>query len=181
MKKPLRKVDNHKLKGSVDHLKYEIEMLKETSHALSDALNLDWEVNNALIESFVIHARGLITFLYYQPKKDDDVMASDYFDGGKWNEKIGSMPGILDSTLTRANKEVAHITTFRIGKRLVDKKWDHPKLTKEIFSKFKIFFDHVSESNMPPGYLEWFYSHYTTITKDAPKGRDLPNTARRST
>ena len=124
MGKSYRQLDNQILKGAVDHLMYELEMLKETSSTLSKQPELPWNVRNSLVESFVIHARGLIMFLYYLPTKDDDVMACDYFEEGVWEKNRGPITSILETALTRANKEVAHITTFRLGKKLVEKHWN---------------------------------------------------------
>lgn len=144
--------------GSIDHLRYELIMLKATSRVLSNQLNLEWEVKNALVESFVIHARGLIIFLYHSPKREDDVMACDYFAEGVWANISGSKPQILSATFNRASKEVAHITTFRIGRKLAEKHWNHQIITKEIFRIFQLFFNHVSASIMPDCYLDWFKS-----------------------
>lgn len=165
MDKSARKLNAIKLRESTDHLKYELEMLQATSYTLCNSSDLSWEVINALVESFVIHARALIMFLYSSPSKDDDVMACDYFDEGIWIEIIGPKSPFINCIETRANKEVAHITTFRLGKRLDEKEWDHPKITKEIFHLFQVFFEKVSDTYMPPGYMEWFSAHIASVRK----------------
>ena len=171
MGKPKTRLDDAILKGAVDHLKYEIAMLKETAGTLSQQPRLSWAVKNALVESWVIHARGLILFLYHSPAKEDDVMACDYFRDGTWEKHRRPIPGLLETTLTRANKEVAHITTFRIGKRLVDKQWDHNAITACILDLFRDFFGEVPEARMPGGYVEWFRA-----LTSAPPGADVEDT-----
>jgi len=181
MDEPSMRLEEEKLRKSIDHLKYELEMLKETSSELSTPSDLSREVGNALVESFVIHARGLIMFLYYSPNKEDDVMASDYFGAGEWAGIRDSIPQILETTLERANKEVAHITTFRIGRKLVEKEWDHPTITNEIFRIFRLFFDQAPDSFMPAGYMEWFDSHYKSFDQSEPQNGGATESARRST
>jgi hypothetical protein len=93
-------------------------------------------------------------------------MACDYFEKGEWACIRGPKPQIFATILTRASKEVSPITTFRIGRILVEKHWNHPNITREIFKIFQLFFDRVSASLMPTGYLEWFNSLYRPIDQD---------------
>ena len=69
---------------------------------------------SALLESFAIHLRNLIDFLYTDPKdaKPDDLVAADFF-----NSSAAWAPGAISRSLqearVRANKEVSHITYKR--------------------------------------------------------------------
>ena len=81
MSHKIRRLTESDLRDAIDHLKYEMEMMKDVAILLSAGHQYSRIVGNALVESFVIHARALIMFLYYAPREDDDVMAvepSDY-------------------------------------------------------------------------------------------------------
>ncbi len=140
MNQQARRLNEPDLRDAIDHLKYELEMLQDVASVLSVGHQYPRTVGNALVESFVIHARGLIMFLYYAPREDDDVMAVDYFPEGEWETMRPEMPPVLRNTLVRASKEVAHLTTFRIGKDLVEKRWEHPLIARGIFNIFRVFF-----------------------------------------
>jgi hypothetical protein len=80
------------------------------------ATNLHRESSNALIESFGIHCRALTHFLFGhdKPLSPTDVLARDYFHDVQ-NGWEHSCPKILEDAKTRANKQIAHITTERRG------------------------------------------------------------------
>ena len=65
---------------TADHVSYELTMLHETAMRLKHekAIDTDWILKNAFIESFTIHARALALFLYKGPKWQDDVTAEQY-------------------------------------------------------------------------------------------------------
>ena len=155
-KKSGRKLTDNELVDSLEHIKYEIDMLLETLKILITQNKLDRIIRNAIVESFIIHARALISFLYYQPKKCDDVMASDFLDDTKWNQLFGSIPPNLNDIRIRAHKEIAHITTFRIGRKLVEKKWDLAGITTGIYKELRVFIDNVPTRLMPPNTRKWF-------------------------
>ena len=165
MSHKIRRLTESDLRDAIDHLKYEMEMMKDVAILLSAGHQYSRIVGNALVESYVIHARALIMFLYYAPREDDDVMAVNYFPDGEWQKMHPEMPPVLRKTLERANKEVAHLTTFRIGKELVEKRWEHRFIARGIFDIFRVFFDEVSATLMPGGYMEWFNSHYAFTNK----------------
>jgi hypothetical protein len=156
MAKQKRKLTDEVLVGSADHLYYEVEMLRETTKAMAKGGSLPRVIKNALLESFIIHMRGLISFAYDSPEHPDDVVASDYFDEGEWAELRSAMTGLIDESLKRANKEVAHITTFRVGKTLDQKQWRFLEIAVDVFSLLRLFFDHVRPSRMPAGYRGWY-------------------------
>ncbi|MGA9531459.1 MAG: hypothetical protein WBR18_01975 [Anaerolineales bacterium] len=59
-----RSLSNEMLIGAADHLFNEINMSKETVKAMADPQEKPWVLANSLVESFVIHIRSLIMFLY---------------------------------------------------------------------------------------------------------------------
>jgi hypothetical protein len=100
------------------HISYELTMFYETAMGLKWRENLDndFTLKNALIESFIVHARVLAHFLYQarSPKYPDDVVAEDYVkDVPTWRTARGSMSPELREIVRRAGKEIAHLTKGR--------------------------------------------------------------------
>lgn len=58
------KRNDDELRAASDHLYYEIQMLRSTMALLATGAFGESILSNALIESFTIHARALIHFLY---------------------------------------------------------------------------------------------------------------------
>lgn len=123
------------LRAALKHLNYEINMLQDTIKFLGKE-NIPTPVEYALLESFAIHARVLIHFLYPSGKIDkDDVLAWDFFQrmGGKpqdWPDE----PVSFKTARTRVNKEIAHLTYHRQRVKPEDKGWFYAKFGEEILT-----------------------------------------------
>lgn len=125
-----------------EHLQYEVRMLFETMIALQNLPRTDsptpeqWCTNNALIESFLIHARALIDFLYTHPSpKKRDVLAKHFLeDPAKWKKEHYNLPPLLHEARERAHKEVAHLSYMRASIGLDDKKWPVGEIAERILS-----------------------------------------------
>jgi hypothetical protein len=89
-------------------------------------------LSNVLIESFVVHLRNVIDFLYLDRPKATDVVAADFFDPGAWERLRPAISGTLETARVRANKEMAHLTTDRIAGSPPEKAWDFSSLATEI-------------------------------------------------
>jgi hypothetical protein len=88
-------------------IQYEIDMLIGTYQYRSDPNDL--VLKNMIIESFLIHARNLIDFLYPPAtSKPDDILSTDYNDN--WSEKI---PEYFKKERERIHKRLAHISRRR--------------------------------------------------------------------
>jgi len=86
------------------HLHYEIGMLGATYTALSTGF-FGTLINNALIESFCIHARALIEF--FENKQGG---GASRFTGGTYSAAhLGSLDGIKK----KLNTQIAHLTDLR--------------------------------------------------------------------
>jgi hypothetical protein len=72
--------ENKVLAKASEHLHYEWLMLCETANRLAADSFEDNTSKNAFLESFTIHARALLHFLFPEgaPLKYDDVIAQDY-------------------------------------------------------------------------------------------------------
>src|SRR5712691_10304014 len=112
---------------SLEHLRYEIQMLQETAQRLlhSDALHIDAVLKNAVVESCLVHARALGSFIYPpDDKRDDDVTSDDYAtDPSTWASARGTKPPILKTLSFRTGKEIAHLTTKRLDDDDPAKRW----------------------------------------------------------
>jgi len=108
---------------------------------------------NVLIESCTLHLRNLVDFFYQSNAKADDVIAADYV--ADWDKKCPAISSLLEKARTRANKEVAHLTTKRIAGSPPEKAWDfdavsaelRPAIAKDDFSMIKpecSLFDHAA-------------------------------------
>jgi hypothetical protein len=119
-----------------EHLPYELEMLRSTHAYLS--LPHGRVIDNALIESFCIHARNLIHF--YRGK--DDVQASHFTKSRTYKVKhVGAhQPDIGTLLYNKLNRQIAHMTNSRTIV-LTDKIGieDRDKLLNAIEQETKIF------------------------------------------
>lgn len=136
---------NEELKKVSEHLLYEIQMLSGTSQ-LSDS---DKVKNNALLESFSIHARVLLDFLYKTKGQPDDALATDFFDDPlEWQKYIEEKSVILKKINTRVGKEIAHLTYKRLEVPPEEKAWDRQPICEEINEIFKKFLEIVSKEKI---------------------------------
>ena len=156
--------DNNTLQSLHEHLCYEIQMLIETSFLLRDPKNYQFEseaqlvfMNNALLESFCIHARNLIDFLYAKKQKND-IVAEMFFIGNEWKKNSNDFPMLLNEIRESVNKRVLHLTLTRINKF----KWSHQEITKIIFEELDKFFILISDKE-----LLRYYDYYKNIINEA--------------
>src|SRR5881396_2439827 len=97
------------LRKASKHLYYELMMLTGLAHA-QGIRTFESVIQNAVIESFTIHARVLLHFLFSgKASQPDDVLAEDFFPEPKrWLEVRGDMPAPLQEVSRRVGKEIAH-------------------------------------------------------------------------
>ncbi len=110
-----RSRNEDELRAASDHLHYEIQMLRGTMTLLATQALGESVLSNALIESFTIHARALIHFLYPSGQVvDSDVLAEDFFDNSeRWLATRPEEPTAFGRARGRVNKEIAHLTYDR--------------------------------------------------------------------
>jgi hypothetical protein len=70
-------------KKPLEALDYERSMLHSTAAVLLSGIAGRSLIHNAFLESFLIHARLLITFLY-GGYRDGDIKPTDWLEPGKW-------------------------------------------------------------------------------------------------
>jgi len=131
-------VENNKLKTDFPpehHLTYEIYMFFKTAGAIFSIqfvclsnINENNFVLNALLESFLVHARNLMDLLWIESSKGDDITCKDFFNqncnsirSGKDVVLMGmSIKGLKDMI----NKQISHLTRSRSKKPDEKTKWD---------------------------------------------------------
>ncbi len=142
---------DEELRAASKHLGYEVDMFLEaaaelqrmkehptwaTTYASTESGFVPEEAAdtatwNALLESFLIHARVLFDFLYASDPRRDDVTAEHYAAG--WE---GKRPGASQNLLElkrRVNKEVAHISYVRLERPTeAEKHWEFAQIAKEM-------------------------------------------------
>ena len=146
----MRRTDRQ-LEDASEHVNYELDMLAATISFLSKGSG---ETNqhtwNAYLESFVIHLRSVIDFLYPPTNhKQDDILAEDYVTNvAEWNNDRPAKTNLLRDAKTKADKQVAHLTYARVS---ADKDWNWEGISADLNKVVICFFDHL-----PDGRRTWF-------------------------
>lgn len=139
--------NDDELRAALEHLYYEIKMLQGTMALLATDATGDSFLTNVLIESFTIHARALMHFLYPSgPIQDTDVLAEDFFDdAGHWGKIRPDEPAVFGKARGRVNKEIAHLTYDRQLVTPELKAWNFVALGKELLEIVHIFLNAVPQ------------------------------------
>ncbi len=121
---PRPKRTDEELRQISEHLFYELWMLDTTARVLAIEAFGEGPVRNALLESFTIHARGLLQFFFPNQPRPDDAAAVDFLPAAAaWETARGDMPPILADLAARVGKEVAHLTYGRLRVTPDTKPW----------------------------------------------------------
>lgn len=123
-----------------EHLNYEYQMLMATAIELSNSSHPQ-HVRNSLLESFTIHLRALVDFIWEpQRLRDDDAVASDFFNSPeKWLNVRPSFPDALEPARSRTGKEVAHLTYARLDVTADAKRWHIVDMANAIAAALAVF------------------------------------------
>jgi hypothetical protein len=99
--------------------------------------------HNEALESFLIHARLLIDFLYLPADRayESDVLAEDFFDDpAQWHAARLSQTPLLEQTREAVHLAVAHLSDERLaGNRL----WPWNNIERELIERLRVFRDSV--------------------------------------
>jgi hypothetical protein len=144
--------DQQLLDFSKEHLLYELNIFQWLVDAIPKTQK-SFQLS-AYLESFTVHLRALIDFLYEQRRWDGDVVAGDFFGTcGSWTS--GAVPKILDDARTRMNKEVGHVTIDRKTGMDPTKPWKVDKLFNEILPVLKKFATTASPKKLHADVVAW--------------------------
>jgi hypothetical protein len=139
------------LRSASDHLHYEFTRFNSLADVVMSGVLGQGPLHDAALESFTLHARLLVHFLYSKDPQPDDVIAEDYFgELSQWLEKRPGKTGTLEMIHKRVAKEVAHLTYARLEVAPGDKPWPVDQIAVDINMAFKVFLEHVSKDRLSP-------------------------------
>lgn len=123
------------------HIQYEYDMLLWSAKLLAfynpenNRGHIGWTVHNALLNTFSIHARNFVKFLYPGEKNNrhsSDISIENYLDKTTITRLRPQISEALSLVITKANKQVAHLTTERIEYEKKGKGWKFLEIATEI-------------------------------------------------
>lgn len=130
----------------LEHVEYEVLMLQDTTRVMP--FQAAGTIQNALVESFVIHARSLYEFFWSKGKGDDQFSAWNYVPD--WTKvrtnTLGKVPKELKDLRERANARTAHLLIDRV--RLDDRAvhWEVQKICDALVRVYAMFAGKASEA-----------------------------------
>lgn len=139
-------------------------MLNELTGKLMNHHHEDDPVlQNALLESFGIHVRALIDFLWLdRPLKDTDAIAHDWIEGWRPPEMSDRLAHVKE----RVGKEMAHLSYNRLEVPEDKKGWMVLGIGPEAIVAFAQFATEVPDDLVPDGWRERAYSASGTVPAD---------------
>lgn len=172
------------LQAASDHLLYEVQMFRATALGLASGLFPGGPLHDALLESFIVHGRNLLHFLYPERPQPSDVLADDFFtDPSVWSLKRCDLPPALVAVRGRANKEVAHLTYDRLAVQPEQKGWAFLEILRDVESKLQIFLNTVDATKLSAGWAAFdrspgqeSHNHRVHPTQDAPSNPTVCST-----
>jgi hypothetical protein len=128
------------LKKASEDLFYEVWMFTNLARGMASGVFNDGVIKNALLESFCIHTRVPLDFLFAEKPRDDDIIAEDYFSSPeKWAVIKTTKSENLQHIHHRVGKEVTHLTYARQLVTLKAKEWNFIDIANEINQVFDQF------------------------------------------
>jgi len=133
------------------HLSYEIDMCFGTAELLRPFAAPKHVLYNALVESYALHLRNLIEFLYDAPTRPDDVNAVHYVRADvEWRDVSGTTPSLLEDAKQRAHKQIAHITEKRFADRAPEKEWRFVVELGSLLAGLRLFLQYADPERLHP-------------------------------
>jgi hypothetical protein len=149
---------SEELVAASDHLHYEIWMFNALAGGMACGIFGQGPLSNAVLESFTIHTRVLLDFLYANTEKakTDDVMAEDYFTPpSTWTEARPAKSDLIGSVHRRVGKEVAHLTYARQDVTPETKPWRFSAIANEVNAAVRQFLSLVRTDLLGPRWNEF--------------------------
>jgi hypothetical protein len=138
--------DSHHVLYEMEQIAGAVKRLAGLRAAGQEAPEVD---ENALLESIVMHARGLIEFTYSDNPRGDDINASDFVPD--WREIRPAQTPFLKEVKKRTDKEMMHITRAR---KIADELriWTYGKLVNELSLVLAEFIVRVPSEKVEPDF-----------------------------
>jgi hypothetical protein len=159
--------DDFLLAYSREHVYYEFDMFLWAARLLGSGARRgasgpedEVRLNSALIETFVVHLRNVIEFLYrgtptsdpHHPyrgtPRETDVVADDFCPSTTWHPPT-ICPSLADAH-DRADKEISHLTTSRPPGKDPRKRWDFAGLSGALLLTMRLFVHTALPSRLSP-------------------------------
>lgn len=151
---PRQQRDATELTAVSAHLHYEVWMFLTLARALATGVFGQGVINNAALESFTVHGRILLDFLFSDHPRDNDVVAEDFFTmPDQWSRLRGTMPEPLANLRTRVGKEIAHLTYARLEVTPDKKPWPFAAIADAIEALVHRFIRSVPVEHLAPEWL----------------------------
>ena len=95
---------------------YEVQQLSLSAVAFLNQIFFGHPINNATLESFLVHYRNVRDFLYPNNPRDDDIIGVDFFpDPSQWPFVLGDWEEVADLEKERLDRALAHLSYSRIA------------------------------------------------------------------
>jgi len=142
---------------SNEHVLYECQQFFWITHVLSLGAVAQWVsetsqrnlLNNTLLEGFALHLRSVIDFLGPNNNpQPTDITANDFCAPGVWLQRVPARPQSLTTARTRANKEIAHLTSNRSLLTDQSRIWNYNLLAQEITDLLRLFRQHADANRL---------------------------------
>jgi hypothetical protein len=147
---------DEELRAISPHLLYEIEMYGRAIPMLVAISDLEAStgrttLRNALQESWALHMRNLLSFLYDKDGGKQGVVAADYV-GASWPKERGAKPPILRQAHGMASKQIAHLGSHRAEIGEAERTWHHEPIIVELGKVLRAFLDALPEQRAVEGF-----------------------------
>ena len=149
--------DTYLYSYSNEHLLHECTQFFWVSNVLSQDAVAKWVpepdqvtlMNNTVIEGFALHLQSVNDFLCpcISPQSTD-ITADDFCASGVWRPLVSPRPDSLTIARTRANKEIAHLTSNRSLLADQNRIWSYNQLTSEITNLLRLFRRHADSNRL---------------------------------
>ena len=132
-------------------------MLLGSAHGLDPETSAEGTLHNALVESFAIHLRNMLDFLWPdKPKgKSEWVIAADFSPSpSDWEKLRPEISQLLLDSRGRAAKEIAHLSYARLAVDPEQKDWDVRPIANEVTRVVETFIRHAPMQFLGPKCIE---------------------------
>lgn len=108
-----------------EDLFYEFYQFIESAKIVGKGLAATSQINNAVIESFEVHARILLHFFYPHGERPTDVIAQDFLSNETdWGEvRPMEETDFIADFCSRVSKRIAHLSETRADVSMEDQDW----------------------------------------------------------
>jgi hypothetical protein len=174
-------LDDELKRFAEEHVIYEANMLRGLGTKLFNRHHKDDPlVENACPESFTIHCRLILDFLYVdEPRVPTDAAAGDYFEDDRWQKARPAVSERLDTINSRVGKEIVHLSYKRLDIPEDEKGWVVVSLGLELAGTLALWASLVPEHLQPEDWIDRFFDAAGALKPGWEKGvfraSDLPS------